>query len=86
MGVEIQTHHDARHVAEMIQAGLPSLRLTTSQTNYVRWYAGLLEQVHTFDAVPVAYADYFDVSKGWELGWGSRRFYPEPPGQSAADS
>jgi len=83
MGVEVQADRDAHHVAALIRAGLPSLRVTTSDSEYVRWFAGLLNQVRTFDDLPVAYADYFDVSKGWEIGWCSRRYYPQPPGQAA---
>lgn len=29
--------------------------------------------------LPVAYADYFDDSNGWELGWGTKHFFPRPP-------
>ena len=82
VGAKVDAHTDARHLAELIRLGLPSLQVTTSHSEYVRWFAGLLDQVRTVDDLPVAYADYFDVSNGWELGWCSRRYYPEPPKQS----
>lgn len=79
MGAEVEADSDASDLAKMILAGLPSLRETTSHSEYVCWFAGLLDQVRTMADLPVAYADYFDVSNGWEVGWCSRRYYPEPP-------
>lgn len=63
----------------LIVAGLPSLRVSAEETEYTRWFAGLSEQVVSWEDLPVAYADYFDSTKGWEIGWGSDRFYPGPP-------
>ncbi|MGV2852923.1 hypothetical protein ACNPN0_00430 [Glutamicibacter sp. AGC84] len=70
-------------VAEAILEAMPSLQRSTpgetGNLDYVRWYAQLLSQVTRLDELPVAYADYFDDSEGWELGWGSRRRFPAPP-------
>ncbi|PJJ42956.1 hypothetical protein ATK23_0116 [Glutamicibacter mysorens] len=70
-------------VAEAILEALPSLQRSTQgetgNLDYVRWYAQLLSQVTRLDELPVAYADYFDDSEGWELGWGSDRRFPAPP-------
>ncbi len=35
--------------------------------------------VEEHDALPIAYADYFDEEPGWEIGWGSGIRYPHPP-------
>lgn len=70
-------------VAEAILEAMPSLQRSTpgetGNLDYVRWYAQLLSQVTRLDELPVAYADYFDDSEGWELGWGSNRRFPAPP-------
>lgn len=70
-------------VAEAILEAMPSLQRSASEEtgnlDYVRWYAQLLSQVTKLSELPVAYADYFDDSEGWELGWGSDRRFPAPP-------
>ena len=69
-------------VAEAILEAMPSLQRSASEEtgnlDYVRWYAQLLSQVTKLSELPVAYADYFDDSEGWELGWGSDRRFPAP--------
>lgn len=85
----VQFPEDVSHVsvAEAILDGMPSLQRTSlSQTGndeYVRWYAMLASQVNTLSDLPVAYADYFDDSEGWELGWGSKRRFLPPPAYTA---
>lgn len=82
---EIQFPSDVTHVAvaEAILESMPSLQRTTPEQTgnqeYASWYAQLLSQVHNVRELPVAYADYFDDSRGWELGWGSKHFFPRPP-------
>lgn len=70
-------------VAEAILETMPSLQRSapeeTGNLDYVRWYAQLLSQVTKLSELPVAYADCFDDSEGWELGWGSDRRFPAPP-------
>ncbi|UDF14611.1 macro domain-containing protein [Antiquaquibacter oligotrophicus] len=46
---------------------------------YTEWYRGLLERVEEEYALPIAFADYFDASEGWEIGWGSGVRVPHPP-------
>ncbi|UYQ78196.1 hypothetical protein OF385_03280 [Glutamicibacter sp. JL.03c] len=80
-----QFPEDVSHVsvAEAILEGMPSLQRTAlSQTGngeYVHWYAQLASQVNTLADLPVAYADYFDDTDGWEIGWGSKRRISHPP-------
>lgn len=82
---DVQFPEDVSHVgvAEAILESMPSLQRSTpgetGNLDYVRWYAQLLSQVTRLDELPVAYADYFDDSEGWELGWGSDRRFPAPP-------
>lgn len=82
---EIQFPADVPHVAvaEAILESMPSLQRTTPEQTgnqeYASWYAQLISQVHNVRDLPVAYADYFDDSKGWELGWGTKHFFPRPP-------
>ena len=83
--IEIQFPADVTHVAvaEAILESMPSLQRTTPEQTgnqeYASWYAQLISQVHNVRDLPVAYADYFDDSKGWELGWGTKHFFPRPP-------
>ncbi|MGO2423390.1 MULTISPECIES: hypothetical protein [Glutamicibacter] len=82
---DVHFPEDVSHVslAEAILEAMPSLQRSTPEEtgnlDYVRWYAQLLSQVTRLDELPVAYADYFDDSEGWELGWGSDRRFPAPP-------
>ncbi len=82
---DVQFPEDVSHVsvAEAILEAMPSLQRSTRQESgnqqYTSWYAMLMSQVHGLTDLPVAYADYFDESLGWELGWGSTRRVPQPP-------
>ncbi|WP_349428076.1 macro domain-containing protein [Microbacterium sp. LWS13-1.2] len=66
-------------VAELILRALPRLAATHDATEYAAWFAGLLAAVEPEHALPVSFADYFDDSAGWEIGWGSGLRYPAPP-------
>lgn len=70
-------------VAEAILAEMPSLQRTalsaTGNEEYVRWYAHLASQVHGLSDLPIAYADYFDNTEGWAIGWRSRQQISHPP-------
>jgi len=70
-------------VAEALLAEMPSLQRTalraTGNEEYVCWYAQLASQVHGLSDLPIAYADYFDDTDGWAIGWGSRQRIPHPP-------
>ena len=66
-------------VAELILRALPRLAATHDEPEYAAWFAGLLAAVEPQHALPVSFADYFDDSAGWEIGWGSGLRYPAPP-------
>ena len=46
---------------------------------YVSWFADLPRRLESSGQLPIAYADYFDVSEGWEIGWGTGIRHPRPP-------
>jgi O-acetyl-ADP-ribose deacetylase (regulator of RNase III) len=46
---------------------------------YTQWYRELLDLVEERYALPIAFADYFDATDGWEVGWGSGVRHPHPP-------
>lgn len=66
-------------VADDILAALPSVAPSANDPGYVAWFDGLMELVERHHALPIASADYFDDSLGWEIGWGSGLRYPHPP-------
>lgn len=70
-------------VAEAILTEMPSLQRTalstTGNEEYVHWYEQLASQVQELSDLPIAYADYFDDTDGWAIGWGSRQRIPHPP-------
>ncbi|WP_146112262.1 hypothetical protein [Arthrobacter sp. MYb222] len=82
---EIQFPRDVSHVsvAEAILDGMPSLQRSsmeeTGNREYVHWYAQLASLVNQLSDLPVAYANYFDDTEGWEMGWGSKQRFPHPP-------
>ncbi|NLE18917.1 MAG: hypothetical protein GX632_10340 [Propioniciclava sp.] len=75
--VDITTSPES--VADLILARLPSLQPMRDDPAYAQWYDGLMQLVEERDALPIAYADYFDDEPGWEVGWGSGIRYPHPP-------
>ena len=76
--VDAMTSPDA--VAELILASLPTLRPSGGTSGYTEWFEALLARVEPEHSLPVAYADYFDDTADWELGWGSGARHPAPPG------
>ncbi|MDQ1287499.1 MAG: O-acetyl-ADP-ribose deacetylase [Actinomycetota bacterium] len=78
-GGEVTAGTAPEDVADLIIAALPHRDTTVDDPEYVAWFAGLLELVDRHDALPIAHADWFDASKGWEIGWGSGLRYPGPP-------
>ena len=66
-------------VADLILAALPGIAPTGDDPAYVAWYADLMRHVERAGRPPVAYADYFDDTAGWEIGWGSGVRHPHPP-------
>jgi O-acetyl-ADP-ribose deacetylase (regulator of RNase III) len=70
---------DPEAVADLIVAFLPNVDPTADDPKYVSWFAGLMQLVEVDSQLPIAYADYFEPDKGWEVGWGSGQRYPHPP-------
>lgn len=77
MGAEVTPTTPAADVAEIILAALPLAVPSADDPAYVSWYAGLLAAVRETGDLPIAYAEYFDVSEGWRVGRTLR--YPQPP-------
>jgi hypothetical protein len=71
-------------VADLILSGLPRLPAADDDPLYVEWYANLMRLVEEHHSLPIAYADYFDVKRGWEIGWGSGIRHPHPPAPPTA--
>lgn len=70
-------------VADLILRAMPERAPTGSDPTYASWFAGLLRRVESSGQLPIAYADYFDASEGWEIGSSTGVRHPCPPG--AAD-
>jgi O-acetyl-ADP-ribose deacetylase (regulator of RNase III) len=66
-------------VADLILNALPDAAPTADDPAYVSWFADLMQLVESCGAPPIAYAEYFDEDKGWEVGWGSGIRHPHPP-------
>lgn len=66
-------------IADVILESFPGLRADQGDPAYAVWFAGLVDQAEQADELPIAYADYFDDSNGWEIGWGTGVRYPAPP-------
>ncbi|MFE5407817.1 O-acetyl-ADP-ribose deacetylase [Microbacterium sp. NPDC056569] len=66
-------------VADLILRALPGLQATNDAPAYAAWFAGLVAAAEPQHALPVASADYFDDTDGWEIGWCSGLRYPKPP-------
>ena len=71
-------------VADLILAALPGLTPIQDDPDYVAWFADLMGKVERAGHPPVAYADYFDDTDGWEIGWGSGLRHPHPPAPPVA--
>lgn len=66
-------------IADVIVGSLPSAISDGADQAYVQWYARLLDLVHRYHALPVAYAEYSDPAAGWEIGWGGNVYVSTPP-------
>lgn len=74
---EVNVVSTAEAVADLILQALPATVPTNDDPAYVAWYADLLQVVEGSGSLPIAYAEHFDASEGWEVGRGVR--YPLPP-------
>lgn len=78
-GYEVSVATKAETIADFILSALPGGAPTGADHTYVSWFADLLRLVESSGQLPIAYAEYFDARKGWEIGWGSGIRYPRPP-------
>ncbi|MBV5247066.1 macro domain-containing protein [Mycolicibacterium sp. PAM1] len=78
-GNEVTVTTRPEMVADLILEQLPEAAPTGDDPAYVSWFAELMRLVEQFQLPPIAYAEYFDASAGWEIGWGSGNRHPCPP-------
>lgn len=78
-GSEVTVTTSPEVVADIILSALPRIVPTADDPAYVAWYAGLVQLVERTGELPIAYAEYFDSTEGWEVGWGGDIRYPNPP-------
>lgn len=76
-GGEVTVTSTPESVAELILNALPEIVPSQDDPAYASWFAELVRLCERSMSVPVAYADYFDSSKGWEIGNDIR--YANPP-------
>ncbi|MFZ1411329.1 MAG: macro domain-containing protein, partial [Micropruina sp.] len=78
-GGEVTVATSPEAVADLILAAFPGIAPTRDDPDYVAWFADLMLLVERAGRPPVAFADYFDDTSGWEIGWGSGVRHPHPP-------
>ncbi len=79
-GGEVTVTTSPETVADLILNALPWAGPTADDPAYVSWFIDLMQLVERAGTPPIAYAEYFDEGKGWEIGWGSNRIrHPHPP-------
>lgn len=66
-------------IAALILAALPGLVRRADDPGYVAWLADLVGLARRHWALPIAFDDSPREFPGWEIGWGSGIFHPEPP-------
>jgi len=76
-GGEVTVTSTPESVAKLVLNALPETAPNQDDPAYVSWFAELVGLCERSMSVPVAYAEYFDSSEGWEIGSGAR--YPHPP-------
>jgi len=79
-GTQVSSSNTAEEIADVILSALPSLQRCLDDADYAAWYDELLRLVEEHNSLPIAYDDYFDVAKGWEVepGSGIRHRPPTP--------
>lgn len=85
-GSEVTAATRPETVANLILNALPATAPTYDDHAYVSWFAELMRLVEQSKLPPIAYAEYFDASEGWEIGWGSGIRHPRPPKPSTTIS
>ena len=76
-GTRVTVTNSPDEVADIILSAMPTLQ--AAHPEYARWYDELMGLVERHDSLPIAYADYFDGNRGWEIGWGSGVRHKHPP-------
>lgn len=77
-GLDVTAATTPDTVADHLLTLSPGLT-TAADPAYAQWYRELMSLVEEHAALPIAFADYFDSSGGWEVGWGSGVRVPPPP-------
>ena len=85
LGSEVTPATTPETVADLIVQALPEALPAGGDPQYVSWYADLMRLIEVDGQLPIAYADYFEPEKGWEIGWGSGHRYRPPPPPTAVD-
>lgn len=85
-GAEVTVTTGPETVADLILAALPGTAPTADDPEYLAWFDDLMRLVDQHGTVPIAYADYFDDTAGWEVGWGSGLRHPHPPAPPPRDA
>ena len=84
-GRRVDAETTAAELAESIVPLLPDPGIGID-AEYVAWYGKFLDLARRHRALPIAYADYFDDDRGWEIGWGSGiRIQAPPTSHTASD-
>ena len=78
-GTGVTVTNSPDEVADIIVSAMPALQTAYPDPEYARWYDELMRLVERHDSLPIAYADYFDHDRGWEVGWGSGLRHKHPP-------
>lgn len=79
VGLDVTASTTPDAVADALVAALPAFGRTWRDWTYAGWYAELLALVERERRLPISFADWFDASSGWEVGWGSGVRFPAPP-------
>ena len=69
-GRRVDAETTAAELADSIVPLLPDPGIGID-AEYVAWYGKFLDLARRHRALPIAYADYFDDDRGWEIGWGA---------------
>ncbi|GAA3800935.1 hypothetical protein [Cellulomonas soli] len=78
-GIAVTAATSPDQVADAVLAARPHLARPERDWAYAGWFAELLGLVEQQNRLPVAFADWFEESLGWEVGWGSGVRFPMPP-------
>ncbi|WP_309135418.1 hypothetical protein [Cellulomonas sp.] len=79
VGLDVTASTTPDTVADALVAAVPAFGRSWRDWTYAGWYAELLALVERERRLPVSFADWFDDSQGWEVGWGTGVRFPAPP-------